>query len=78
MKKSKFVIRFDIRVATPKGCVWLGHFRGGGRKILGSAIEKEVGLHVDEAHCLLGHPGGEHNNSKGIRFYVKEREDAPI
>ena len=59
LTKGKFVIRFDIRIAIPKGYEWLGHFRRCRHKILGAAIEKEVQLHKDEAHRFLGHPGGE-------------------
>ena len=62
LKKGNFMINFDIRINTPKSCVWVGYFKRCGKEITATLIEddkKKIRLHVNEAHELLGHAGGE-------------------
>lgn len=65
LKKGNFTINFDIHINTHKSCVWVGYFKRYNKEKTTTMIKddkKKIHLHVNEAHEILGHAGGEDRN----------------
>jgi hypothetical protein len=64
LRKGKWALRFDIRISTKEGCVWVGYFRRNGKEAAASEISATAAINsttmsVQRAHEILGHPSEE-------------------